>query len=79
MEAANGVQSVKANDPNMLRTIENAIRMGMPVLLENVGETVDPSLRPIFQKQTYVVGGRMVIRLGDVDVDYHPGFKLYMT
>lgn len=79
MEKNNGVQTIKANDPNLLRIVESSIRMGIPVLLENVGESIDPNLRPIYQKQTYSAGGRMAIRLGDVDIDYHPSFKLYMT
>lgn len=36
-EAKNGLQVIKLTDPNFLRTLENAIRMGMPVLLEEVG------------------------------------------
>jgi dynein heavy chain len=79
MEKGNGIQVVKANDPNLLRTVENSIRMGIPVLMENVGESIDPNMRPIYQKQIFSAGGRKVIRLGDVDVDYNPLFKLYMT
>lgn len=79
MEKGNGIQVIKANDPNLLRIVENSIQMGIPVLIENVGESIDPNMRPIYQKKLSLVAGRKVIRLGDVDVDYNPLFKLYMT
>ena len=38
-----------------MRTLETAIQFATPVLLENVGEELDPSLEPLLLKQ---VGGR---------------------
>ena len=53
-EAKNGLKVIKLTDQNFLRTLENCIRIGMPVLLEEVGETLDPALEPILLKQTFV-------------------------
>ncbi|XP_015770017.1 PREDICTED: dynein heavy chain 6, axonemal-like [Acropora digitifera] len=78
-EAKNGLKVIKLTDQNFLRTLENCIRIGMPVLLEEVGETLDPALEPILLKQTFVQGGRLLIRLGDSDIDYDKNFKFYMT
>ena len=77
-EAANGLKVIKLTDGNFLRTLENCIRIGMPVLLEELGEVLDPSLEPILLKQTFVQGGRLLIRLGDSDIDYDKNFKFYM-
>merc|ERR1719163_2603331 len=79
MEAQNSVKVVKGNDTTILRTLENAIRLGTPVLMEDVGEVLDPSLEPVLQKQIYKQGGRSLIRVGDSDVDYNDAFKFYMT
>lgn len=38
MEGRNGLKVIKLTDPNYLRTLENAIRIGTPVLLEEVRE-----------------------------------------
>ena len=57
-EAKNGLKVIKLTDQNFLRTLENCIRIGMPVLLEEVGETLDPALEPILLKQTFVQVGR---------------------
>ena len=50
MEQKNSVKTVKGNDPTILRTLENAIRYGNPVLLENVEEVLDPSREPVLLK-----------------------------
>ena len=46
-----------------LRTLENAIQFGLPVLLENVGEELDPSLEPVLLKQLFKSGGEGTWRL----------------
>jgi dynein heavy chain len=38
---------LKTTDSNLMRTIEVAIQFGKWVLVENVGESLDPSLEPI--------------------------------
>ncbi len=42
-------------------------------------ETLDPALEPILLKQTFVLGGRTLIRLGDSNIDYDKNFRFYMT
>jgi dynein heavy chain len=79
MESKANLQTTKLNDPNLLRSLEQCIRVGWPLLVEDIGETLDPSLEPILQKATYKQGGRILIRLGDSDVDYDPNFKFYLT
>ena len=44
-----------------LRTLENAIQFGLPVLLENVGEELDPSLEPLLLNQTFKSGGQQLL------------------
>jgi dynein heavy chain len=46
----NNLQVTKLTEPNFLKTLENSIRFGQPVLLENVEELLDPSLEPILLK-----------------------------
>lgn len=54
MEAEHSLKIGKLTDTNFLRILESAIRIGMPVLLEEVGETLDPTLGPVLLKQTFV-------------------------
>ena len=48
-----------------MRTLENAIQFGTPVLLQNIQEQLDPSLTPVLNKAYTKQGGRLVLRLGD--------------
>ncbi|KAJ3347863.1 Dynein heavy chain 6, axonemal, partial [Kappamyces sp. JEL0680] len=70
---------VKLSDPKFLRSLENAVRTGQPVLIEDVGEQLDPALEPLLLKQTIRQGGRVLLKLGDSLVEYDRNFKLYMT
>lgn len=49
-------QVIKLTDADYIRTLENSIQFGTPVLLENVGEELDPSLEPLLLKQTFKQG-----------------------
>jgi dynein heavy chain len=42
------------------------------MLIEDIEEFIDPSLDPVLQKATYVNAGRLLIHLGDQDIDYDP-------
>ncbi len=57
MEKENKLVIIKLSDTNYSRALENAIQFGTPVLLENVGEELDPVLQPILLKATFKQGG----------------------
>ena len=50
MEKENNLQVIKLTYLKFLQIVENGIRMGQPILLENVEEILDPSLEPVLQK-----------------------------
>jgi len=79
MEKDNKLVVTKMNDPSLLRILEMAIRQGTPVLLEELGESIDPSLTPVLARSVQALGQRSVIYFGDIEIDYDPNFKLYMT
>ncbi|XP_046853910.1 dynein axonemal heavy chain 12-like isoform X2 [Xenia sp. Carnegie-2017] len=70
---------IKLTDADYIRTLENSIQFGTPVLLENVGEELDPSLEPLLLKQTFKQGGVMCIRLGETVIEYSSDFRFYIT
>nr|XP_033800562.1 dynein heavy chain 7, axonemal [Geotrypetes seraphini] len=79
MEKANTLHIIKLSDPDYVRTLENCIQFGTPVLLENVGEELDPILEPLLLKQIFKQAGSMCIRLGDSTIEYAPDFRFYIT
>ena len=79
MEEQAGCETCKPSDKEFLRTLENAVRFGKPVVMENVLEALDPALEPILLKQTFKQGGNIVMKIGDNVIPYHNDFKYYMT
>ena len=79
MEKDNKLVIIKFTDSDFVRNLENAITFGLPVLLENIKEDLDPILDNVLQKNIFKSGGATCIKLGDAIVEYSPNFKLYIT
>ncbi|CAM4521786.1 dynein axonemal heavy chain 3 [Lepidochelys kempii] len=79
MEKANKLSVMKLSDTNYVRTLENAIQFGTPVLLENIGEELDAFIEPILLKLTFKQQGVEYMRLGENIIEYSRDFKFYMT
>lgn len=79
MEKANKLSVIKLSDAHYVRTLENAIQLGTPVLLENIGEELDASIEPILLKLTFKQQGVEYIKLGENIIEYSRDFRLYIT
>ncbi|XP_073321620.1 dynein axonemal heavy chain 2 [Pagrus major] len=79
MEMVRGLKVIDFQMPDYLQVLENAIQCGNPVLLQNVQEELEPSLNPVFKKSLTHKGGRLLLKLGDKEVEYNPEFRLYIT
>uniref|UniRef100_A0A3Q3RVK4 Dynein axonemal heavy chain 2 n=1 Tax=Mastacembelus armatus TaxID=205130 RepID=A0A3Q3RVK4_9TELE len=79
MEIKRGLKIIDFQMPDYLRVLENAIQFGNPVLLQNVQEELDPSLNPVLNKSLTKIGGRLLLKLGDKEVEYSPDFRFYIT
>ena len=64
------------SDPQLMRQLELGIQFGKWVLVENVGEELDPSLEPILLKQVDKSGN---LRLGEKVISWSKSFKFFMT
>lgn len=56
MEKEKNLHVIKLSDSDYMRTLENSVTFGIPLLLENVYEELDPSLGPLLLKQTFKQG-----------------------
>ena len=70
MEASR-LRIVDLKSRDLLREIENGIIYGLPILLEDVLEELDPALEPVLAKALIKIGNREVLRLGDKELDYN--------
>jgi len=60
-----------------MKHLETAIRFGLPLLVQDV-EKIDPILNSVLNKEVQKAGGRVLIRVGDSEIDYSDKFVLYM-
>ncbi|KAG0617480.1 hypothetical protein M758_5G192300 [Ceratodon purpureus] len=74
-----GCDVIKLSEKDYLRTLENGVRFGRIILLENILEVLDPALEPLLLQQTFKQGGQEVIKIGDNIIPYHKNFRFYLT
>jgi dynein heavy chain len=72
----NDLQIVRMSDNTIQRTLENSIKMGYEIMIEDMGETLDPLFETIVNHETVTNGGRKQIKIGDKYLDYDPKFKI---
>jgi len=60
-------------------TIEHCISTGFPILLENIGEDIEPVFDPVLNLKFKKAGSSLLLIVGDKEIDFHPDFKFIMT
>ena len=65
-------------DEAFLKVLESALRFGNPLLIQDV-EHLDPILNPVLNREIRRTGGRVLIRLGNQDIDFSPSFIMFLT
>lgn len=53
MEKINNLRSIKPNDKNFMRVLENCIQFGQPLLIEDLQEEIDSILEPVLLKSIF--------------------------
>ncbi|XP_072745723.1 dynein axonemal heavy chain 1 [Anoplolepis gracilipes] len=74
-----GLVIAKITDKNLLRTIENAVRIGKPCLIENVGTELEAALDPILTRSLFKHTGQLSIKIGENIVPYNFNFRLFLS
>merc|ERR1719181_2689462 len=77
-ESQKNLRIVQLSTPKYLDQIERCIQEGEPIIIENMGESIDAVLEPVLARATIKKGRSLIIKLGDKEVDYDPNFQLYL-
>ncbi|KAJ1444701.1 dynein heavy chain and region D6 of dynein motor-domain-containing protein [Pelagophyceae sp. CCMP2097] len=75
---APAVTVLQLSEKKWVRKVVSAIQTGAVVIIENLGETIDAVLDPILARSVVRKGKTLFIRLGGDDLEYDPGFRLYL-
>ncbi|ORY33069.1 putative motor [Naematelia encephala] len=65
-------------DEAFLKNLESAIRFGNPLLIQDV-ENLDPILNSVLNRELRRTGGRVLIRIGNQDIDFSPSFTMFLS
>lgn len=69
---------VQVTQTNWLKTVENAVRNGRCVIIENVGSEIDASLGPVLSRSIFKRGRSLYLKLGEEEIEYDAAFQLYL-
>lgn len=73
-----GLKVTRLSNPKMVKTVEFAVEAGDPVLIENMQNSVDAVIQPIYSKQIVKKGKSRYIKMGDKELNLHPDFQLFL-
>lgn len=75
--AGKNIQKTSFLDESFRKNLESALRFGNSLLVQDV-EAYDPILNPVLNREVKRAGGRVLITIGDQDIDLSPSFQIFM-
>jgi dynein heavy chain, axonemal len=61
-----------------IKVLERCVEQGKPVLIENLDNSIDASIAPIYARQIIKRGRTSIIKMGDKELTLDPKFNLFM-
>ena len=77
-EGDNNLQVTRLSNPKIVKTIEAAVEQGNPVLIENLYDSIDAVLQPVYARAIIKKGRNRYIKMGDKELSLHANFNLYL-
>ncbi|XP_034489366.1 dynein heavy chain 2, axonemal-like, partial [Drosophila innubila] len=79
MEERNHLVIIDLGMTDYLQKIELSIKEGFPVLVQNVGESLDQAIYPILRRNFTIQSGEKLIKFNDKYISYNDQFRFYIT
>ena len=77
-EKAADMKVVRLNNPKVVKILEAAIEGGNPVMIENLENSIDAVIQPVYARAVIKRGKNKYIKMGDKELSLNPLFNLYL-
>jgi dynein heavy chain len=77
-EGGHGLITTRLTANGYLDAVAKAVETGVPLLIENLPEELDPVLLPLLTRQLVNKGGFKYVNIGGTDVRCNASFRLYL-
>ena len=68
----------RLSNPKMVKIIEASVEQGCPVLIENLENTIDAVIQPVYARAIIKKGKTKYIKMGDKELTLSNDFKLFL-
>ena len=73
-----GITITRLDDKQLVRKLTTCIESGGEFMIENMGESIDAVLNPVIGRKYMRKGRKVLVKVGEADVEVHESFKLYL-
>ena len=77
-EKASDLKVTRLSNPKMVKILEAAIEAGNPVMIENLDNSIDAVIQPVYARAVIKRGKNKYIKMGDKELQLNPNFNLYL-
>lgn len=73
-----GLKVTRLSNPKMVKIIEFNVESGEPVLIENIENSIDAVIQPVYARAIVKKGKSRYIKMGDKELSLSPSFNLFL-
>lgn len=68
----------RLSNPKMVKIVEFAVEAGQPVIIENMENSIDAVIQPVYSRAIVKKGKSKYIKMGDKELSLSPNFNLFL-